>query len=434
MKSYRTQDIRDGGIDRILSKLYGESELDAQRERYLRLADNFISRFSGENSGGEFFLFSSPGRTELGGNHTDHNHGLVLAGSIRLDKIAAVLPRDDNIVEVVTEGFPEDIKADLSNLENSPSEAGKAAELVRGIAAYFAEKGLGYGGFSAYIESRVAMGSGLSSSAAIEVLIGKIFSSLYNTDAVSAVELAKAGQYAENNFFHKPCGLMDQLACAVGGIISIDFKKPGEPVIERVPFDFRDHGYRLMIMDTGGDHADLTSEYAAIPMEMGCIARELGGQFLRDCDREQLLQRVPDLKIKCGDRAVLRALHFFRENDRVTQMLEALNFRDINSYLRKVEETGISSWTLLQNCIPTGAVQNQAVALSLAFLKELCPEGFFRVHGGGFAGTIQGYVPEENYETLRKKLEDQSKSGGEVPWRITPLSIRPEGVIQLGKE
>jgi galactokinase len=430
MTLYRIQDIENGRIDPILAALYSPEELPEQRKRYRDVAQRFLTRFSEK----EFYLYSSPGRTELGGNHTDHNNGRVLAGSVRLDIIAAVAPRADKTVEIETGGFPEEIRADLSVLEGPSSKEGLTSELVRGIAAYFRDRGYSFGGFSACFESRVPIGSGLSSSASVEVLIGKIFSTLYNRDTVPAKEIAKAGQFSENNFFHKPCGLMDQLACTMGGILFIDFKDPGEPVIERLSFDFRRYGYRLMILDTGDSHADLTPEYAAVPTEMGCIARELGKTVLRDVEKPRILRRIPQLREKCGDRAVLRALHFYRENFRVTQMREALHFRDISSYLRRVEESALSSWTLLQNCIPSGAVHDQTLALGIAFLKELCPGGYFRVHGGGFAGTIQGYVPEAQFERLRRELLDQSIAGGDSPWRITPLSIRPEGVIQLGEE
>ncbi len=425
MRAVTQTDIKNGTLDAAVERLYGSAAHNEQITRYASLLDEFHLRFAAEQA----YLFSSPGRTELGGNHTDHNHGKVLAGSIQLDKIAAVIPRDDMQVQVVTAGFPKDIVADLRQLQPLDDEAGRASALVRGIAAYFAEHGYAYGGFSAYVHSQVAMGSGLSSSAAIEVLVAQIFNTLYHNGALSAVELAKAGRYAENKFFQKPCGLMDQIACAQGGIAAIDFADNENPGLEQIEFDFSSRGYQLMILDTGGDHADLTSEYAAIPREMKCVAGELGCSVLRAADMDQLTAAAGRIRKSCGDRPFLRALHFFQENKRVQQLQEALRFDDLNSYLRSVRESGISSWTLLQNCAPTGAVKDQAVAYSLGMLACLCPEGVFRVHGGGFAGTVQGYVPVEQFDKLKSSLESQFGPGS-----VTPLRIRSEGVIHLDAE
>lgn len=425
MRAVTQSDLRDGRLEQAIERLYGSAAHNEQIKRYAALLDEFHLRFSADKA----YLFSSPGRTELGGNHTDHNHGQVLAGSIQLDKIAAVTPRDDMQVQVVTEGFPKDIVADLRNLQPQDNEAGSAAALVRGIAAYFAEHGYAYGGFSAYVQSRVAMGSGLSSSAAIEVLIAQIFNTLYHGGQLPAVEMAKAGRYAENKFFQKPCGLMDQIACAQGGIAAIDFADNDNPGLQQIEFDFSRHGYQLMILDTGGDHADLTSEYAAIPREMQCVAGELGCSVLRAAGLEQLTAAAARIREKCGDRPFLRALHFYQENRRVQLLQEALQFDDINSYLRIVRESGLSSWTLLQNCAPTGAVKDQAVAYSLGMLTTLCPEGVYRVHGGGFAGTVQGYVPLEQFDELKTALESQFGHGS-----VTALRIRSEGVIHLDSE
>ena len=425
MRAVTQSEVSAGLLDRAIERLYGSAAHNDQIKRYTSLLDEFHLHFSTDKA----YLFSSPGRTELGGNHTDHNHGKVLAGSIQLDKIAAVTPRDDMQVQVVTEGFSRDIIADLHKLEPQEEEAGSAAALVRGIAAYFAERGYAHGGFSAYIQSRVAMGSGLSSSASIEVLIAQIFNTLYHGGKLSAVELAKAGRYAENKFFQKPCGLMDQIACAQGGIAAIDFADNDNPGLQQIEFDFSRRGYQLMILDTGGDHADLTSEYAAIPSEMQCVARELGCSVLREADIDQLSAAATQIRKSCGDRPLLRALHFYQENRRVELLQEALHFDDINSYLRTVRESGLSSWTLLQNCTPTGATTEQAVAYSLGILSTLCPEGVFRVHGGGFAGTVQGYVPNEKFDQLKTALEAQFGRGS-----VTPLRIRSEGVIHLDSE
>jgi len=389
MRSINQKDVADRALDKAIRRLYGSAVEQQQLLRYTSLLDEFHNRFTTDRA----YLFSSPGRTELGGNHTDHNHGRVLAGSIQLDKIAAVTPRDDMQVEIVTAGFPKNIKADLHHLQPQEAETGSASALVRGIAAYFAERGYGYGGFSAYVHSQVAMGSGLSSSASIEVLIAQIFNTLYHQGRLSAIELAKAGRYAENQYFKKPCGLMDQIACAQGGIAAIDFADSESPGLEQIVFDFSSHGYQLMILDTGGDHADLTHEYASIPQEMKCVAAELGCKVLRETNLERLIEAAPEIRQNCGDRPFLRALHYFQENRRVGLLQEALQFEDINAYLRVAKESGNSSWNLLQNCIPTGAVQEQSVAYSLGLLQSLCPTGVFRFHGGGFAGTVQGYVP-----------------------------------------
>src|SRR6056297_2250947 len=425
MRAVTQTDIKNGTLDAAVERLYGSAAHNEQITRYASLLDEFHLRFAAEQA----YLFSSPGRTELGGNHTDHNHGKVLAGSIQLDKIDAVIPRDDMQVEIVTAGFPKDIAADLHQLQPQEAEAGSASALVRGIAAYFAERGYGYGGFSAYVHSQVAMGSGLSSSASIEVLIAQIFNTLYHQGRLSAIELAQAGRYAENLYFKKPCGLMDQIACAQGGIAAIDFTDSESPGLEQIDFDFSSHGYQLMIVDTGGDHADLTHEYASIPQEMKCVATELGCQVLRQADLEGLTAAAHKVRKSCGDRPFLRALHYFQENRRVDLLQEALQFEDINDYLRVVKESGISSWTLLQNCIPTGAVQDQSVAYSLGLLQSLCPTGVFRVHGGGFAGTVQGYVPVSQFKELEKQRNSQYGEGA-----VTALKIRSEGVIHLDAE
>jgi len=425
MRSISQKDVADRALDKAIQRLYGSSVEQQQCLRYTSLLDEFHNRFATDRA----YLFSSPGRTELGGNHTDHNRGKVLAGSIQLDKIAAVTPRDDMRVEIVTAGFPKDIAADLHQLQPQEAEAGSASALVRGIAAYFAERGYGYGGFSAYVHSQVAMGSGLSSSASIEVLIAQIFNTLYHQGRLSAIELAQAGRYAENLYFKKPCGLMDQIACAQGGIAAIDFTDSESPGLEQIGFDFSSHGYQLMILDTGGDHADLTHEYASIPQEMKCVAAELGCEVLRQTDPERLMAAAHKIRQSCGDRPFLRALHYFQENRRVGLLQEALQFDDINAYLRGVRESGTSSWTLLQNCVPTGAVQDQAVAYSLGLLQSLCPTGVFRVHGGGFAGTVQGYVPVSQFKELEEQLNSQFGEGA-----VTALRIRSEGVIHLDAE
>ena len=422
MRAYTSDAVKKGALSDIFHELYGPENIKEQTCRYTELIGNFQRIFGP----GEALLFSSPGRSEICGNHTDHNRGLVIAAGIHLDKIAAVVPRSDSMVEIITGGFAGDINTSLRDLQPDTAESGQADALVRGIAAYFQARGYSIGGFSAYIDSRVAMGSGLSSSASLEVLIGMIFNTLYNSGKIGFVELAKAGKFAENTYFHKPCGLMDQIACAAGGTEIIDFEDEEEPVIERLDFDLRRSGYQLMILDTGGHHANLTGQYAAIPGEMGCVARQLGHTVLRECSLSDLLNNSADVRSACGDRAVLRGIHFFQENERVRAIRQALARGDIGTCLERIRESGLSSWTLLQNCIPEGAIENQAVSYALAYLKTICPDGIFRIHGGGFAGTVQGFIPVKSFAAIQDNVETHFGRG-----KMTPLVIRSRGVIHI---
>jgi len=409
--------IRSGELDALFGELYGDEGLDGQHDRWAALAARHEELF-GEQ---DIRLFSTPGRTELGGNHTDHNHGRVLAGSVNLDTIAAVSLTGDNRVIIDSEGYPA-VEVDLDSLEADPAEEGKTDALVRGIAARFKQEGHKIGGFRANTASSVLKGSGLSSSAALEVLVGTIFSTIFNDNMVTTTEIAQIGQYAENHFFGKPCGLMDQVACANGGIVAIDFKHPGKPAITPVVYNFHKAGYTLMVVDTGGNHADLTHEYAAIPEEMKAVAAHFGKEVCREIGETDILHDWKALREKVGDRAILRALHFFHDNARVLSQTEALRENDIHTFLNQVNISGRSSFCYLQNVYPGKEPQEQGISLALQLTESfLHGEGAFRVHGGGFAGTIQVYIPNDRADDYADFMESFFGEGSVTPLRIRPL-------------
>ena len=387
-----------------LSEVYGNAEATFQQVRYSKLAERFENDFS-ENA--DIRFFSAPGRTEVGGNHTDHNNGKVLAAAINLDAVAAVSQRDDSIICVNSEGYSS-ISIDTKDLSVKNDEAGKSTALIRGICARFKQLGYKYGGFNAAVTSRVLSGSGLSSSAAYEVLIGTILNYLYNDGKISAVEIAQISQYAENVFFKKPCGLMDQTACSVGGFVQIDFKDTENPVINKVDFDIAKHGYNLCIVDTGGDHADLTDDYAAIRLEMNSVAEYFSKSVLRQVPEKDVFEQMGQIRKKTGDRAVERAIHFYNENKRVERLADALAKGDFEAFKATIIESGKSSYMYNQNCFTLSNPDSQPVALALCITEELLKgKGAYRVHGGGFAGTIQAFVPieeTENYVTAMKKV------------------------------
>jgi galactokinase len=430
---------------RIFAGLYGREEIEGQRNRYISLVEGLIEGFPGAE--GDVRIFTAAGRTELGGNHTDHNRGKVLAASIQLDAAAAVSPRGDNKVFFRSTGFP-DVELDLAgpggeaDLEPRKTERGSTEALARGIAAEFAAQGIALRGFTANAASTVLPGSGLSSSAAVEVLFGSIFNHLYGGGRFTPLELALFGQRAENNYFGKPSGLMDQTACASGGAVAIDFEDPRNPQVSPLSFDPAALGYRLCVVNTGGSHADLTLDYAAIPQEMGAAARFFGKSALREITRADVLAHVVELRKAAGDRGILRALHFFNENKRVDAMKAALEkmgtpggepaFQD---YLKLVNESGASSWELLQNVYAPADPGEQGVSLALALTREFFdsrgPEGgklpgACRVHGGGFAGTIQVYLREDCFEAYREFVEKVFGSGA-----LTALRIRRTGTAEL---
>lgn len=369
------------------------------------------------------YLFSVPGRTELGGNHTDHQHGCVIAAAVNLEMLAWVKKTESDEIRVMSEGYPISI-INIKDLDMKPEEKNTTNALIRGVAAKFAKKSCRVKGFDAYITSQVLQGSGLSSSAAFEVLIGTVINYLYNGNRATAVEVAQIGQWAENVYFGKPSGLMDQTACSVGNIIAIDFKDNSEPVVEKINFDFSKCGYGLCIIDCGADHSNLTSEYAAIPAEVKKVCEFFGKSVLREVTEDEFYKNLPQIRKITGDRAVMRAMHIFRENKRVEKQKQALENNDFETFLKYVKESGLSSWRFLQNITPSGQTDNQEVAFALALAEKLLEgkKGACRVHGGGFAGTIQAFVPIEYLDNFKSEVE---KVLGEGSCDI--LSIRSRG-------
>ena len=370
--------------------------------------------------------FSAPGRTEIGGNHTDHQRGRVLAGAVNLDTVAAVRVNGTNLIRIQSKGYPMSI-VDITNLEPVASEVNSTPALIRGVAARFAQMGCKVEGFDAYCESTVLPGSGLSSSAAYEVLIGTIINGLFFDARVSQPEIAMIGQYAENVFFGKPCGLMDQMASAVGNLVTIDFFDKDHPVIEPVDFDFASCGHALCIIDSGADHADLTDEYAAVPGEIKAVAAFFGKEVLTQIEEAEFYANIPALRKSCGDRAVMRAIHFYQENARVPQQVAALKEGNFKKFLALVKQSGYSSYMYLQNVIPAGYKAHQDVAVALALCEHyLAGRGAYRVHGGGFAGTVQAFVP---YDILDGFVAGMDAVLGEGACHV--LSIRPQGGVEM---
>ena len=373
--------------------------------------------------------FSAPGRTEIGGNHTDHQRGRVLAAAVNLDTRAAVRLNGSDVIRIQSQGYPL-CQVDLKVLTPQPEEVNGTASLIRGVAARFVELGCKVEGFDAYMESTVLPGSGLSSSAAFEVLVGTIVNHLFFGGKVSAPEIAMIGQYAENVFFGKPCGLMDQTASSVGGLVTIDFFKKDEPAIRSVNFDFSACGHALCIIDGRASHADLTDEYAAIPGELKEICAHFGKDVLTQIAVNDFYAAIPALREKCGDRAVMRAIHFYQENERVPQQVAALEQGDFDKFLALVKESGFSSFMYLQNVIPAGRTKNQEMAIALGLCERyLAGRGAYRVHGGGFAGTVQAFVPFDLLETFRAGIDGVLGEGA-----CHVLSIRPQGGVEMTVE
>ncbi len=411
-------------VIRKLSEIYTEGSLSSQRERYDKAIKEFCEFFGTDDTG--IRVFSAPGRTEVGGNHTDHNHGKVLAAGVNLDVIAIVKPTEDNTVIVKSEGFPVD-KIDITILEPQQEEKNSSAALIRGVCKGFKNEGLKIGGFIAYTTSNVLKGSGLSSSAAFEVLIGNILSGLYNDRGVNPIKIAQIAQYAENVFFGKPSGLMDQMASSVGGFVAIDFKNTEAPIVENIKVDFGSFNHALCIIDTKADHADLTDEYAAIPNEMKAIAQYFSTSYLREIARADVILNVNILREKYGDRAVLRALHFFEENERVDKLVHSLKHGNFEDFLSSINESGNSSYKYLQNIYAVSDYTHQAVGVALNIAEHaLARKGACRVHGGGFAGTIQAFVPND---MLRQFKMDMEKVFGAESCHV--LNIRPYGGVEV---
>lgn len=417
--------LREGAGKEFFGWLYGggDEQYQTQRERYANAIVRFEELFPGNR---KIEMFSSCGRTEVGGNHTDHQHGRVLAAGVNLDVIAAASKNDLNRITIQSEGHQMDV-IDLNQLEPLPDEQNRAAALIRGVAARMKELGYNIGGFDAYTTSNVLKGSGLSSSAAFEILVCTILSHFYNEGSLDRVENAKISQYAENVYFGKPSGLMDQTASSVGGFVTIDFEDVEKPVVEQVPFDFGSCGHALCIVDTKGSHSDLTPDYAAVPAEMKSVAKYLGREFLRETDSREFFRQIKEIREACSDRAVLRAIHFYEENDRVPRLVDALKSGNFERFKELIIESGRSSYMYLQNVYSPSHPGEQGVSVALALCEKLLAgKGAWRVHGGGFAGTIQAFVPNELLEQFRAELE---AAMGEGTCHI--LKIRPVGSVKV---
>lgn len=399
-----------------------DNVIDYQVTRYMAAVTKFEMLFGD----GDISIFSSPGRCEIIGNHTDHQHGKVIAAAVNTDAIAVVKKTGDDNVRIVS-GDNSELCINTGDLEKKESEEGTSAAVVKGVMSGL--KGMGYelGGFSAYITSDVPIGSGLSSSASFEVLIGNIISDLFNENKIGAADIAIVGQYAENLYFGKPCGLMDQMACSVGGQVYIDFNNPADPKVETIGFDLNELGYSVCITDTKGSHENLTAEYAAIPNEMKSVASEFGKEVLNDVDKKEFLERMGELRDKCSDRAILRALHYFNENDRVINQAEAMKDNNLGRFLELENESGRSSCMYLQNIYVCNDSKQRNISLALAKSEEiLANTGAFRVHGGGFAGTIQAFVPCEMISKYKEGMDSLFGHGA-----CSVLKVRKYGGMKV---
>ena len=417
--------LDQGDADNALLSLYDTEDISFQRTRYLNAALEF-SRLFGEDR--DVTVYSVSGRTEITGNHTDHNFGRVIAGSLDLDIIAFATRRNDNIICVKSQGFSEDtVNFDEYSLPD-PEKFNTSAALIAGVCAKMKENGHRVGGFDAYTTSNVLKGSGMSSSAAFENMIGNILNHLYNDGELDDLEIAMISQYAENVFFGKPCGLMDQVACAVGGMVSIDLEDPQKPLIEKIDFDLSAAGYSLCIVNTGGNHADLGEDYTSVPAEMRAVAGFFGKTSLRQTDEEEVMKNIPALREAVGDRAIMRALHFFGENRRVIAIKEALQVGNIDGFFDAILASGRSSFCYLQNAFTTKNVREQGISLALCLAEKYLSEkkAAYRVHGGGFAGTIQVFLPKEEAAGFKKYMEAAFGQGS-----CPILNIRPYGAVKV---
>ena len=417
--------LRAGAFDETLDRLYGDVRREEARDRCAAVIAGFTKTFESRPEA----LFSAPGRTELGGNHTDHQHGRVLAAGVDLDILAAAAPDQSGMIRVQSQGYPL-IVVDLRELAPKPGEENTSAALIRGVAARMAALGcpLQNAGLDAYMVSSVPGGSGLSSSAAFEVLIGTMLNDLFWDGKCTPVEIAQIGQYAENVFFGKPCGLMDQTASSVGGVVAIDFADTARPVVEQIGLDLTAQGYALCILDSGAGHADLTGEYAAITDELKAVCRYFGKEVLREVPEETFLAALPQVRKAAGDRAVLRAFHVYAENRRAADEAQALRDGDFQRFLSLVRASGQSSALYLQNVVPTGQTANQELLVTIALCEQvLAGRGAVRVHGGGFGGTAQAFVPLDMLDTFKEKTEAVLGAGS-----CHVVTIRPVGGTRVG--
>lgn len=419
--------IEDGKLsDRLIRIYIDDSKIKYQTERYTNAVKKYTELFSNsEDYDDDVCIISAPGRTEVCGNHTDHQRGEVLAASINDDAIAIV--GSSNSVNIMSEGYPM-ISFSIDDISKKDNEEGTTVALIKGVLAGCRDKGFSIGGFNAYITSDVLGGSGLSSSAAFETVIGNVISNLYNDGKIDAVTIARIGQYAENHYFGKPCGLMDQMACSVGGLCHIDFASPEEPIIESIDVSLDEYGYSLCITDTKGSHADLTPDYAAVPAEMKSIASYFGKNVLKELNENDVLENINSLREKYGDRAVLRAFHFYEENIRVKTAAEALKNHDFNSFLDNISKSGNSSYKYLQNVFTTHDITHQNVSIALCISEMVLGDegGVARVHGGGFAGTIQAFVKNEFVSKYKDSMDSVFGEGA-----CAVLKIRNYGGIRV---
>ena len=416
--------LRAGEYDKALAALYAldgaPDSLKKARDRACHAAEAFMNTFTPAETA-QTALFSGPGRTEIGGNHTDHQHGRVLCGSVDMDMLACAAPNGKQVIRILSEGYPA-LEVGLDDLSSREEEKNTSAALVRGVAARVKELGCGLAGFDAYVTSTVLSGSGLSSSAAYETLLGNIFNRFCCEDKLDPITIAKIGQYAENVYFGKPCGLMDQMGSSVGGAVFIDFDDPINPIVEKVNYDFSGSGYALCIVDTGSSHGDLTGDYADITKEMGAVAAHFGKKVLRDVSVTDFRAAIPALRQECGDRAVLRATHFYADDHRALLEAAALENGDFDFFLSLVNQSGLSSALHLQNTWSVHDTRQQAIPLALAEAERLLDGGACRVHGGGFAGTIQAWVPNGDLEQFKAGMEALLGEG-----KCHILHIRPQG-------
>ena len=416
--------LSKGELDDSLKYLYVSSDVDFYRDRYMSVINGYEEIFGKAD---ELALFSAPGRTEIGGNHTDHQHGCVIAGSVNLDVIAAVSLNNENVVRIKSKGYPMD-EINLDDLEINEKEYDKAISLIRGVIKRITELGYEVKGFNAYTESSVMKGSGLSSSAAFEVLVGTIINHLFANAEISPVEIAKIGQFAENVYYNKPSGLLDQMASSVGAVVAVDFKDNDAPIVKKVDFDLSSFNHSLCIIDSGADHADLTNEYAAVTEEMRLVSKFFGKNYLREVSIDEFFNNLKDIRQAVNnDRAILRAIHYFNDSDRAVAETEAIEKGDFKEFCRLNRESGRSSFMYLQNVYASSMPKAQAVSLTIALCEEILGDrGSFRVHGGGFAGTVQAFVPNDMVDEFKSRIEAVL---GEGMCHI--LSIRPVGGYRL---
>ncbi|MCI9593776.1 MAG: galactokinase [Lachnospiraceae bacterium] len=423
MKVQETLQLLEGSKSReLMTKLYGESHVGENTARYQELVKGYQQLFGDQ----DILLFTSPGRTEISGNHTDHNHGKVLAGSINLDCVGVAAKNDSQTIRIVSETYHQDFTIDLQDLTPSAKMAG-TVDLTKGLLKGFLEAGYKVGGFNAYITSNVISAAGVSSSASYEMLLCAMLNTFFNEGKLDTVAYAHVGKYSENHYWNKASGLLDQMACAVGGLITIDFKHPAAPAVEKIDFDFASAGHSLIIVQTGKGHADLSADYSSVPQEMKKVAQYFGKEVLADVDEKDVLDDLKAVRAFAGDRSVMRALHFFEENKKVEAEVTALKAGDFNAFLENITASGNSSWKWLQNCYTTASVQEQGISVALALTEMFIAEkkrGACRIHGGGFAGVIMAMLPNDLVEEYIAYIEKTIGEGSAYR-----MSIRPYGAI-----